>query len=235
MGSRVECAKSLLDFQRYFFDKIQERRAAPQEDLLSELCRADPADGLRPLTDPEILAMLGMVVVGATETTRSAIASLIAHSLVTPGQLELLLADPAAIANAIDETLRFQSPGAAAFRVAGRDAVLGGISIPARSLLMLRLDSAGRDERVFANADRFDVRRKNANRHLGFGLGAHFCVGHVLARRELSIAIPKVLSRLKNMKLDPRSDLRNFPTINTHALREIHITFDPGLPITAQT
>jgi cytochrome P450 len=233
-ASRVEIAKSIVEFQHYFFDQIQERRSNPRNDLLSDLSSQQTIDGLTPLTDVEILSILGLVVTGGNETTRSAITALIANSLLTEGQMDVLLADPSALNNAIDESLRFQAPAAATFRVATKHTQLGAETIPAGALLMLRLDSANRDEKVFTDPDRFDVRRARANRHLDFGAGAHVCVGMNLARREMTIAIPKLLRRLKNMRLDlSKCDFRNAPSAHTHALREVHLIFDPGTKVTA--
>jgi cytochrome P450 len=103
------------------------------------------------------------------------------------------------------------------------------VRLPQGAVISLRYDSANRDERQFRHADEFDVRRTNARTHLSFSYGTHHCMGQNLARKELAIALPKVVTRLQNLQIVPdKSDLSYRPNIMIRALRSLHVAFDPG-------
>jgi len=131
--------------------------------------------------------------------------------------------------NAIDEILRLETPASGMWRIATRETILGGVRLPQGAVISLRYDSANRDERQFRNADEFDVRRTNARTHLSFSYGTHHCMGQNLARKELAIALPKVVTRLQNLRIVPdKSDLSYRPNIMIRALRSLHVAFEPG-------
>ena len=92
---------------------------------------------------------------------------------------------------------------------------------------MLRYAAANRDEKVFADPNRFDVERKNAREHLGFGMGAHYCVGAALAREETRIGIEMLLNRLPNLRLAAGNDFSHHPNMLLRGLKRLDLEFDP--------
>ncbi|MBW8911340.1 MAG: cytochrome P450 [Sphingomonas sp.] len=129
----------------------------------------------------------------------------------------------------VDEVLRFDTPIAGMWRIAREDLELGGTHIPKGSILMVRLDSANRDETRFEDPDRFDIHRKGNIRHLSFGGGAHSCLGFRLARQEVILAVPALLRRLKDVRIvEARSDLGIVPSTHARVLKALHLAFTPG-------
>jgi cytochrome P450 len=101
------------------------------------------------------------------------------------------------------------------------------VAIPKGALLQLRYAAANRDERVFDNPDSMDVCRKNADDHIAFGYGIHFCPGAFLGRKEMQVAFARLLQRLTNIRLaEGKNDLTHWPNIVLRGLKELHITFD---------
>ena len=142
-------------------------------------------------------------------------------------QLQQLLDDPAMIANAVEEILRMETPTAGLWRVVTRDTEIRGVPIPKDSLLMLRYASGNRDEEVFDEPETMNVCRKNADDHIAFGQGTHFCPGAMLGRKEMNVAYTKLLSRLDNIQLLPgKNDLLHWPNVVLRGLKELHISFD---------
>jgi cytochrome P450 len=116
------------------------------------------------------------------------------------------------------------------WRRAKRDAELGGVAIPAGSLLLLRYGSANRDESVFRDPDRLDPGRRNAADHLAFGHGIHFCLGAMLARAELRTAFGALLERTERLRLsEGAAPLRYRPSILLRGLTELNVSFAPKL------
>jgi cytochrome P450 len=136
--------------------------------------------------------------------------------------------EPSLVPNLVEEVLRLATPTTNMWRKAKRDAVLGGVAIPAGSMLLLRFASANRDEARFPDPDRFDVRRANAGEHLAFGHGIHFCIGANLARKEMQVAFRTLLARLEDFRLAPgRPAPRHKPSVLLRGLAELHLDFTP--------
>jgi cytochrome P450 len=185
---------------------IAQRRAATTrpDDILSRLLAAEGPDG-QPLSDDKILVHLaGDMVVGGVETTTHLVGNLFYEVLRTPGAYEQLRADRSLVPNAVEETLRIRGPVQVLFRIPKEDVEVGGVGIPAGSLVALGYASANHDETVFEDPDDFVADRADvAKRHLGFGFGIHLCVGAPLARLELACALDAVLDRIPSMALAP--------------------------------
>jgi cytochrome P450 PksS len=188
-----------LLFLRYLRNIIRKRRAEPQDDLVSALIHAE-ADGKR-LSQEELLAMVVLLLVAGHETTVNLIGSGMLALLEQPEQLEKLRRDPGLIKPAVEELLRFTSPvELATERYACEDVTIGGVTIPRGDMVLVALASANHDERQFPNPDALDITR-DPNKHLAFGLGAHFCLGASLARLEGALAINTLLRRLPGLRL----------------------------------
>jgi cytochrome P450 len=182
---------------------MEMRRKDPQDDLLSGLVHAEIEDDgkTRQLTLEEILAFMQLISSAGTET----VARLLGFGVVTlqrfPDQRQLLLDDPSLMSNAVEELLRFEAPSPTQSRWVAKDVEYHGITIPAGSKISLLNGSADRDERHFPDPDVFDVRR-DIDRQLAFGYGAHFCIGAALARMETRIGLTETLERFPNYEVD---------------------------------
>jgi cytochrome P450 len=133
------------------------------------------------------------------------VARLLGFAAVTlaqfPDQRSLLVDNPALIGNAVEELLRYEAPSPVQFRWVARDVELHGSVVPGGSKLALLNGSADRDDRHFDDPDSFDVRRE-IDRHLAFGYGAHFCIGAALARLEGRVALTETLRRFPTWEID---------------------------------
>jgi len=186
-----------IELHEYLEELVGKRRADPQDDMLSDLMAAELTDhdgNVRPLTIFEAASFAGLLVSAGTET----VARLLGWAAVLldehPEQRADLAAHPDAIPNAVEELLRYEAPSPVQGRWLTRDVELHGVTIPARSKVLLLTGSAGRDERKYSDAGRFDVRRA-FDHHVSFGYGVHFCLGASLARLEGRIALEEVLAR----------------------------------------
>ena len=197
----LECAREVVEFQRAMKIKIDERRVAPTDDLLSDLVNAR-IDGETPLDDAELMSILQQLMVAGNETTTSTLAGGLVQLVRNPDQLAKVRADRSLIPNMVEEMLRTESPTAGLWRVVKHDAELGGVAIPAGSMLMLRFAAANRDPARYPDPDRFDLTRSNARTHLAFGRGIHMCVGNMLSRKEVAVAFDELLDAFDVVELD---------------------------------
>jgi len=194
-------------FMRYVRGLIAERRRRPQDDLISALVRVENEGDV--LSGDELVAMIMVLLVAGHETTANLIGSGGLALLQHPDQRNILQCEPGLIRPAVEELLRYTCPlGIATERYAREDVSIGGVTIPRGELVGVVLASANRDERHFQDPDRLDIARE-PNRHLSFGLGAHFCLGASLARMEAQIAIETLFRRLPGLRLGaPIHELR---------------------------
>ena len=201
----LECAREVVEFQHHMKAKIDERRANPTDDLLSDLVHA-AADGERPLEDAEILSIMQQLMVAGNETTTSALAGGLLQLIENPDQMAKAVAaadqgNERAIINLVEEVLRTESPTAGMWRMVLRDAELGGVKIPHGAMVQLRYAAANRDPAKYPDPDRFDIERANARSHLAFGKGIHMCIGNMLSRKEMAVAYSELLTRLTDFRL----------------------------------
>jgi cytochrome P450 family 142 subfamily A polypeptide 1 len=173
-------------------------RDGSRDDLMSVLVHAE-IDGER-LSDEDLLQEGLLILVGGNETTRHVITGGCEALCRNPDERRKLIEDPRRIPAAVEEMLRWVTPIQNMNRTATRDVALGGQSIRAGDKLLLLYPSANRDERVFADPFRFDGAR-DPNPHVAFGFGAHFCLGHSLARLELRVLFEELLARIPDMQL----------------------------------
>ena len=177
---------------------LDDRRRAPRDDLLTRLVQAE-VDGER-LSDAEILGFFELLLLAGHETTTNLIDNAVLAFVDHPSELAAVRAEPALLPAAIEEVLRHRSPVQAVFRLTKRPVAVGGQTIPPGKLVLAMIGSANRDPAVFADPDRFDVRR-HPNPHVGFGHGIHFCVGAPLARLEARVALGLLLERTREIEL----------------------------------
>ena len=222
----VENARLIVEYQRYMERVIEDRRANPRDDMISDLVNT-PIDGGRLMNLQEAVSMIEQLLVAGNETTTSALSGGVLSLIHLSDQLQKMLDDPAIINNAVEEILRLESPSAGLWRVVTRDTEIRGVAIPKGSLVMLRYAAGNRDERVFDAPEEMDVCRQNANDHLAFGQGTHFCPGAMLARKEMQVAFTKLLQRLTNIRLvEGKNDLTHWPNVVLRGLKSLTISFD---------
>ena len=188
----------------YLSGLLDERRDRPQDDMFSDLVHAEvkEADGtVRRLTHHEATGF-GILLIGAgTETVARRLGWAAVLLARHPDPRAVLAAEPDRIPNAVEELLRYEAPSPVQGRWTTRDVELHGEVVPAGSKVLLLTGSAGRDERVYADADRFDVLR-DVGGHVSFGYGIHFCIGAALARMEGRIALEETLKRYPSWEVD---------------------------------
>ncbi len=177
----------------YGAEIVKRKRAAGDDDVLSLLATVEDDQG--PLDQMELDAFFMLLTVAGSETTRNAIASGLLQLLDEPEQLEALRREPDLKKSATEEIIRWTSPVAYFKRIVARDTEIAGVPIAAGERITLWYPSANRDERVFDEPFRFDIRRAR-NEHVSFGGGGpHFCLGAHLARREITILFEELLRR----------------------------------------
>lgn len=182
----------------YVMTLVAERRANPGDDLLSTIVHSD-VDGQR-TTDEDVFGFFLLLLSAATETTTNLIGNAVVTLLEHPAQLCLLRSQRDLLPHAIEEIVRYRSPGQVMFRQTTRDVALHGRTIPANSFVLVMVGSANRDTTHLADAHRFDITR-TPNPHIAFGHGIHFCLGAALARLEGRIALTHLLDELADIRL----------------------------------
>jgi cytochrome P450 PksS len=218
---------SVWAFMRFTRRLIQARRTQPRDDLASALVQAEEAG--RQLSEDELVAMIVLLLFAGHETTVNLIGNGMLALLQHPAQLQRLRDNPALIGPAVEELLRFDSPvETATERYAREDVTIAGVTIPRGGMVLPAIASANRDERQFPDPDRLDVTRE-PNKHLAFGLGAHYCLGAALARMEGQIAIATLLGRAPALRLAVApAALAWRPGLVLRGLRELPVLFDPS-------
>jgi cytochrome P450 len=205
----------------YAADLRAAKAARPGDDLASALLAAE-VDGAR-LSDLEFNLFFMLLVNAGGDTTRNLVGGGMLTLLRHPAELARLRADPALLASAVEEMLRYQSPVQHFRRTARRDTTIGGRAIAAGQKVVVFYTSANRDEARFALPDRFDVGR-TPNEHLAFGGGGtHFCLGASLARLEIGAMFAEVLARLDAIELD--GPVEWLPSIFINGPRHMPVRF----------
>ncbi len=194
-----DAAQQALD--AFFVEEIGRRRAAPGDDLISDMIRAELA-GDR-LTEAEMVRQCNLLLVAGNVTTTDLIGNGIKALLEHPDQLALLRDDPGLIRNAVEEILRFDSPVVNSGRIANRDIDVGGCPVHAGESLNVSLAGANRDPDAYPDPDYFDIERADTH-HQSFGGGRHLCLGAHLARVEAQEAILGLLRRFDHLQFAPR-------------------------------
>ena len=189
----------------YYYELVQKRRAKPQDDMISQLIQVEVEredGGVARLTDIEITGFLSLLGGAGAETVTKVVASALVILSERPEQWRMLQQDRSMIPAAFEEVLRFEGPVGYLIRYSMRDIEIHGRTIPKSVPVMLVTGAATRDERAFPDPDVFDVRRKPSGFNLGFGYGAHSCLGAALARMEGRIALEVLLDRMPDYEVD---------------------------------
>ncbi|MCP3163421.1 cytochrome P450 [Myxococcus qinghaiensis] len=213
------------EMRTYLADILDERRRVPRDDLLTRLVEAE-VDGER-LDGKEILGFFQLLLAAGTETTTNLINNALLCFMEYPDQLARLRAEPALLASAIEEVLRFRSPAQSMFRSTKRDVELHGQVIPAGKFVLPMIGSANRDPKHFHEPERFDIGR-DPNPHIAFGHGIHFCLGAALSRMEARVALTDLLERLRNFRLASDEPWQPRQALHVHGPTHLPLRFEPG-------
>ncbi len=231
VAEQVEIASGMLDYWRYCRAFVARRRDERADDFTSELLAAHEAD-----PDPDngtgiSYREVESVVYGISFAGHDPVTALLCNTLLCllprREQWEALVADPSLAANAVEETLRYESSQVSWRRVTTKPTTLGGVDLPAGTRILLNFAAANHQPDVFPDAERFDIRRTGANRHISFGKGIHFCLGSGLARMEARIALELLAARLPSLRLVDGQRLDYFPNITFRGPSELHVEWDP--------
>jgi cytochrome P450 len=189
---------AMIELFTYFAKLVEERKKRPDDDLISVFTQAR-VDG-QPLPPMDVLALCLIIVIAGNETTRNATSGGMLAFIQHQGELRKLQRDVSLLPKAVEEVVRWVSPLIHFARTATQDFELRGKTIRAGDALALFYPSANRDEAIFEDPFTFRIDR-HPNRHLGFGVGEHFCLGAHVARLELQIAYKHLLPRIEEIEL----------------------------------
>jgi cytochrome P450 len=189
----------VLDFYAYFTDLTQQRQATPTADLASLIANGT-IDGA-PMPELEKMGYYTIIASAGHDTTAAAMSGGLRALAENPDQLRLLQQDPTLMANAVDEMIRWTAPVRHFMRTAQIDTDICGTHIRKGDWLYLSYLAGNMDPAVFIDPLRFDVARSNADRHIAFGYGIHFCLGAQLARMELRSLFTHLVPRLASLEL----------------------------------
>jgi len=186
--------------QQYAAELVARKRREPGDDVLSVVAHAElPGEDPPRLTEMELRVFFSLLFVAGSETTRKAIAGGV-QALVETGQWATLRGEPGLLPTAAEEIVRWTSPSVYKRRTVTRDVELRGHALRAGEKITVWEASANRDEDVFAEPFRFDVRR-NPNPHIGFGHGIHHCLGASLARLEMRVMLEELLAGFREVEI----------------------------------
>ncbi|WP_412539332.1 cytochrome P450 [Longispora sp. K20-0274] len=216
----------LTSLSQYFAELIAEKRAHPGDDLMTGLIAA--RDEHDKLTEQELVTLGIGLLIGGHETTANQINMFLLTLQEHPAELARLREDPSLLESGVEELMRFTQLGnsvSSMIRVTTEDVELSGVTVPAGSAVMPALGAANRDPAVFVDPDRLDVTRAD-NPHIGFGAGAHHCLGAQLARMELQEALRGLLYGLPDLRIvAPESELVFKPTMIVRSLESLPVAW----------
>ena len=215
--------KNLDDLRAFFYAYIERRRANPGNDLLSAIITAHDEKGS--LNQQELLGMVWVLLLGGLSTTADMISYIIYDLLTHPDQLELVRREPALIAGAVEESLRYDPPVHTHIRFAANDTELAGLKIPGGTPVYVVLGAGNYDTAKFKEPESFDIRR-HPNDHLSFGEGIHFCIGAAPARLQGRVTLGEMLRRFPRLRLAPDFVPRYTGSVFSRGLRELRVRVD---------
>ncbi len=215
---QIKCARSLLDYERYLLGLFEQKRAQPQDDLISNILKAIDS-GEANMSVPELVSMVSAnLIIGGYETTAKGLGNIFKLLLSERQHWQQLVNEPNLIPKAIEECLRLDTAVLGFFRTTTTDAHLGGATIPKGSVVYVLFSSANHDESLFPKPTEYSLERENIATHLAFSRGTHFCMGAALARLELKVALELLISRLPSLRLAPGQELHYIPGLVLHGL-----------------
>ena len=221
MESLEEKHAEMIGCIRYFEGLWEERRKNPGDDLVSMLVHGDAT---RDMPTAAHLGNLLLLIVGGNDTTRNTMSGSIYGMNKFGDQYDKLTADPTLIPTMVPEIIRWQTPLSYMRRTANFDTELGGKQIKKNDQILMWYVSANRDEDMFENANVIDIERENADRHLSFGYGVHFCMGSRLAELQLRILWEELLQRFERVEVQSEPERVFSSFVNGYAKLPVQVT-----------
>jgi len=221
----ARATRGLEEMLAYFEGLLERARSDPEgEDMISSILRGDGSGDQ--LTDDEMKGMCALMIFAGHETTMNTITSTVYQLLTHPDQLALLEADPKMAGKSIEEGLRTEGAIKVLQRWVVQDTSLRGQKISAGERVFLVIGAANRDPEKFADPDRYDITRM-PNPHIAFGKGVHTCIGAMLARIEMRVAVRRMVERLPGLRYaDPDPVFRWNSSLASRGLAELRIAHD---------
>jgi cytochrome P450 len=213
--------KGVLEMQDYLRGIIADRTSTPGDDMISYLL-AESNNGDR-LSAEELISMCSLMLFAGHETTTNLLCNAVVVLDRHRDQLEMLRQQDELVAPTIEEVLRFEGPIKVLVRWVAEDMELRDRHLRAGDRVYLVLQSANRDPETFSDADRFNIQRPIQPTHVGFGRGAHACIGAQLARLEARVALPKILDRLPGLSL--RHEVSWKPAVSSRAVDQLTVDY----------
>jgi len=214
-------------FTRY----IEDRRANPRDDVMTEMAHATFPDGTLPPVE-DVMRIAANLFTAGSETTARLIVMCLRTLGDHPDLQQRLRADHGLISPFIEEMLRTEAPLKGSFKLSRVRTTVGGVELPAGTTVFVMTDAASRDPRVFENPGEFRLDRPNGRQHLGFGHGIHTCAGAPLARAETHATLVRFLERMSDIRISEAHhgpiDARRYeydPTYMLRGLRALHLEF----------
>jgi cytochrome P450 len=224
---QVEIATSMAAYRRYMRNLVDLKTRTPGDDLASDLVAIHDEAPDR-LSLDEIASILFSLSFAGHETTTGLITNTVRRLLEDPSRWDEIAAKPDLIPQAVEETLRYDPSVTVWRRVTTRPVTLAGVDLPEGARLYLWLAAAGRDEAAFPEPDRFDLHRPDAERHLAFGKGLHFCLGANFGRLEAQIAIAELARRYRALRLAPDQEFTFHPNISFRGPQVLRVRTGQG-------
>lgn len=216
--------RSKVEVREFFSEQIADRRKNPGNDLISHLVRAEEAD--QTLSELEILSLLFIIIIGGAETPSHLIGSTLWELFSHPDAMAAVRADPPRYTDALEETLRAESPVHFIFQSAAQDLTIQDVPIPAGAMVFSFIAAANRDPSVFKDPDVFDIDRNSRAEHLAFARGPHYCIGDGLGRLMCTAAIRKAFERFPQLRpVNPPEQIEWMPSFWIRGPREFPVTY----------
>jgi len=212
---------------------IEDRRAQPKDDVLSELANATYPDGSQPAVT-DVVRTASFLFGAGQETTAKLLGAALRILCDTPELQQRLRDDPSLVPVFIEETLRMESPVKTEFRLARKSTTLAGVDIPAGTTVMISAAAANRDPQKFECPHEFRLDRPNVREQIAFARGVHSCPGAPLARVEGRVSLERILARMRDIRVDDRfhasveqPEYTYEPTYILRGLTNLHLRFTP--------
>lgn len=222
---QIKVAENMLAYWRYVAGFVAQRRQAPADDFTSELLAAHDQDP-EGLSYKEVQSVVYGLSFAGHEIVRNLISSALLCLLGERGNWEKVCADPSLIKGAIEEVLRFNSAQTSWRRVTTCDTELCGYKLPAGTQIFMSLAAANHDPKVFERAERFEMDRENAAKHIAFGRGIHLCLGRLLAKLELRIVIETLIKKVPTLRLVVGQELKYRPNFSFRGPATLYLSWD---------
>ncbi len=200
----AEGIQAAIDFSTYLAELVADKRRHPSDDMIGHLLEAqiEREDGtVDHLTDDEVVAFIILLTAAGSETVTKLVGNAVLAFDENPEELRIILDDPSATPDAVEEVLRYRAPAQYQGRYCIQDRTFHGETIPAGSPVLIVTGAANRDPRAYEDPDRFDVRRSGPL-GIAFGHGIHYCIGAHLARLEGRVAFDELYRRWPHLEVD---------------------------------